>query len=139
MKKVFSILFALTILLSGVHITVSTHFCGGKVAASEISLSGKLASCGMEGNEDSCPMTGHNLTTHCCENIVSVYCLDNNFAPSTFFVPDSYQNNFQIFSNFAGYPAHFIPDLKSISTSVSPPGALMYAYVDLSYICVFRI
>jgi hypothetical protein len=138
-KKVFSILFALAIILSGVHITVSTHYCGGKVAASEISFSGKLASCGMEGNEDACPVPGQHLTTHCCEDIVSDYTLNNNFEPSASFIPESYKNNFQIFSIAAGIPACTFPVINSIYTNVSPPGALMSTDVDLSGICVFRI
>jgi hypothetical protein len=138
-KKVFSILFALAIIFAGVHITVSMHYCGGKVAATGISLSGKLASCGMEGNEETCPMPGHNLTTHCCHDIVSVYSLDNNFAPSTFFIPDSYQNNFQILSITAGYPVHSITVLHSFSTNSRHPGAFQSTNVDLSDICIFRI
>lgn len=139
MKKVCSLLFAITILLSGVHVTVSTHFCGGKVAASGISLSGKLVSCGMEGNEDACPIPGHNLTTHCCDDIVSVYGLNNNFASTASLVPESYQNIFQIISIAAVYPVHSVPDIKSIQTNVSPPGVLMSTSVDLSDICIFRI
>ena len=31
------------------HISVATHYCGGQIAASRVTLTGKLASCGMEG------------------------------------------------------------------------------------------
>lgn len=139
MRKEFSILFILAIILSGVHVTVSTHYCGGKVAASEISLSGKTASCGMEDNDYSCPGPEPKLTTNCCEDLVSVYCIYNNFEPSASVVPESNQNNFQIFNITAGIPACTIPAVNSIYTNASPPGALMSTSVDLSYICIFRI
>ena len=93
----------------------------------------------MEGPEKKLPLSGTYFTNHCCEDVVTSCGIDSNYTPSVFFVTDSFQNNFQIFSITAGYPVHSIAVLKTISTNVSPPGALMSAYVDLSYICVFRI
>jgi hypothetical protein len=39
------------ILLAGMHVTIATHFCGGELAATKISLAGTEASCVMAHNE----------------------------------------------------------------------------------------
>jgi len=31
------------------HISIATHFCGDRISATKLSVSGELASCGMEG------------------------------------------------------------------------------------------
>ena len=99
MKKGFSILLSLVLILSGVHVTVSTHFCGGKVAASEVSLSGKLATCGMEDNMSACPLQGQNIKSHCCEDIVTIYGIDNNYTSSSSFTSLILQTEFQSFAS----------------------------------------
>jgi uncharacterized protein YxeA len=48
MKKIFSILFAVMVVLSGMHISISTHICGGEIAAVKLSVSAVKATCGME-------------------------------------------------------------------------------------------
>ncbi|MBE0667726.1 MAG: hypothetical protein IH593_08640, partial [Bacteroidales bacterium] len=58
MKKTISILFVCTVLLTGFQAVISTHYCGGRFADARVSLSGQLASCGMEGNEEGCPLPG---------------------------------------------------------------------------------
>lgn len=139
MKKVFSISLVLLMLTAMLHLSVATHYCGGKVAASKISLSGKPASCGMEGEEKDMPLPGTNLISHCCDDVVTFYGIDSNYTPSFSFVPDSYQNNFQVFAIPVGLSANSYKGLNSLYTSVSPPDELMSTSVDLSYICVFRI
>ena len=139
MKKVFSILLSLLMLAAMLHLTVATHYCGGKVAASTVSLSGKLATCGMECSEKGLPLQGTNFTKNCCDDIVTFCGIDSNYNPSFSFVPESYQFNFQVFSIPAGSPVYSIAVLKSLYTNVSPPGALMSTNVDLSDICIFRI
>lgn len=139
MKKIFSILFSLAIILSGVHITVSAHYCGGKIAASEISLSGKTASCGMEEEKNPCSMPQSRLSANCCHDVVSVFCLYNNYKPSVSSVPESFPNNFQNFNNLAGITVSILPAVKSVYTNISPPGVLISTSVDLSEICIFRI
>jgi len=139
MKRGISIVSVLFMLAAIFHITIATHFCGGEVAASLISFSGKLASCGMEGPGKELPLSGTYFTTHCCEDVVTSYGTDSNYTPSIFLITNPPQNNFQIFSIAAGYPVHSIAVLKFISNNVSPPGALMSTEVDLSGICVFRI
>jgi hypothetical protein len=121
------------------NLSVAKHYCGGKIVASKVSLTGKLANCGMEGTEKKLPLSGTNFTNHCCDDIVTSCGTDNNYTPSFSFVPDSYQSNFNIFSIPAGYPVYNQAILKSQCSDASPPGVLMSTNVDLSDICVFRI
>jgi len=140
MKKGISISLVFLMLTAMLHLTVATHFCGEKVAASTVSFSGKLATCGMvECSEKELPLSGTNFTKHCCNDIVTFCGIDSNYTPSFSFVPESYQYNFQVFSIPTGSPVYSIAVLKSLYTNVSPPGALMSTNVDLSDICIFRI
>lgn len=139
MKRVLSISLVLLMLAAMFNFTVATHFCSGKAAASKISLTGKLASCGMEDSDVNLPLSGTIFTTHCCDNIVTYCGTDNNYAPSFTFLPDSYQYSFQVFSIPAGYPVYTPAILRSHYTDEGPPWALMSTNVDLSDICSFRI
>jgi hypothetical protein len=140
MKKVISILLVFLMLAALLHLTVATHFCSGKEAASTISFSGKLATCGMaECSENELPLSGTNFTKHCCNDIVTFCGIYSNYTPSFSFVPEYYQYNFQVFSIPTGFPVYSKAVLKSLYTNVSPPGAIMSTSVDISYICIFRI
>jgi len=130
---------ALLMLTAMLHLTVATHYCGGKVAASTVSLSGKLVTCGMECSEKGLPLPGTNFTKHCCDDILTFCGIDSNYIPSFSSVPESYQYNFQIFNIPKGSPVSSIAVLKSLYTNVSPPEALMSTSVDISYICSFLI
>ena len=139
MKRGISISLVFLMLTAMLHLTVATHYCGGKVAVSKVSLSGKLATCGMECSEKGSPLSGTNFTKHCCNDIVTFCGIDSNYTPSFSFVPESYQCNFQVFSIPKGSPVYSIAVLKTLYINVSPPGALMSTNVDLSDICIFRI
>lgn len=140
MKKLLSISFAFLLLLSGMHFTIATHYCGGKIAASKVSFSGELASCGMEeGSDDQCPLPGKHIGTHCCDNKVSVLAVENNYAPSFSEFKAFSQSVLQIFDIPASY--HFQALLVSnlLNTNVHPPGNYLVSAVSLPDICVFRI
>jgi len=49
------------VLTAILHLSVATHYCGGKIVASQISLSGKLASCGMEDDKSDSPIGWFNF------------------------------------------------------------------------------
>jgi hypothetical protein len=139
MKKFLSISFSLLILLAGMHLTVSTHFCGGVIAASKVSVSGELASCGMEGPVDQCQLPGKHIGSNCCTNKIAVLAVENNYTPSSFEFKLFSQTVLQVFD----IPSHtgIIPFsvLNLISTNVRPPGHFMVSAVSLPDICVFRI
>jgi len=124
---------------SVLHFSVATHYCGGQLAASKVSLTGKLASCGMESCEMKFPLQGTHFANHCCDDFVAFFEIDGNYTPSFSFIPDSYQYNFQILCIPAESPVYSCGVVKSLYTTESPPGVLMSTHVDLSDICVFRI
>ena len=121
------------------HFSVATHYCGGKLAASVISITGKQASCGMKADEKDNLMTGISLRSHCCDNVLVFYGIAGNYFPSFSFVPESDQDHFQVFSLPASYVVQSLTVFKSIYTSVNPPDEFLSTNVDLSNICVFRI
>jgi len=138
-KKVTSISLVLLMLAAMFHISVATHYCGGQIAASKVTITGKLASCGMESPEKELPFPGESFSKHCCDDVITLCETDSNYMPSFSFVPESYQNDFQILLALTVLSNNSFTGLDSFYTNVSPPGALMSTDVDLSGICVFRI
>jgi hypothetical protein len=139
MKKGVSISLVFLIFAAMLHLSVATHYCGGIETSSIVSLTGKLANCGMERSQNEVPSSGTNFDKHCCDDVVTFCGTDSNYTPSFSFVPESYQYNFQVFSIPADFSVNYAAVLKSIYTNLSPPGPLMSTNVDLSDICVFRI
>jgi len=139
MKKVFSIFLSLLMVVAILHISVAMHYCEGKEVAAAVSLSGKLASCGMISSEQEIPLHGTSFTSNCCDNTLTVCGINNNYFPTYSFVPESYQYNFQILAIQVELSAKSQLNINPLYSSVSPPGALMSTCVDLSDICVFRI
>jgi len=141
MKKFLSISFSLLILVSGLQLTISTHYCGGEIAASKLSVSGKLASCGMEAPVPvkQCPSTGTHLGSNCCNTKVSVFAIDNNYPPSFSDFKSFSKNILQVFDIPVSYHIQSLSVLSLYSANVSPPGNFMVSAVSLPDICVFRI
>jgi len=138
-KKGISISLVLLMIAAMLHFSVAIHYCGGQIAASKVSLTGKLANCGMESQEKELPLPGINFSNHCCDDVVTSCGIDNNYLPSFSFVPESYNYNFQVLAVPAGLSDNSCTDLIPFYTNVSPPGVLMSTSVDLSDICTFRI
>ena len=139
MKKAVSISLTLLMLIAVLHFSIATHYCGGYVAASKISLSGKLATCGMEDGDFDMPQTGTSYHTHCCDNVLTYFGINNNYFPSFTFIPESYNNDFQVFSIPISLAINSISSFKIINTIVNPPGDSDIKSVDLSAICIYRI
>jgi len=139
MKKATSILLVLVILLAGFQAMISTHFCGGRIADTKVSLAGAIASCGMEGTEETCPMPVSNLDRHCCEDQISIAGIVNHYTPPASEPDRSLYNNSNIpFIQMHGlYPV----SVSSITafTCFYPPGYGLTNTVSLDKICVFRI
>lgn len=139
MKKVLTILIVAIILASGMQVSLDRHYCGGRLIDVRISVTGKMASCGMEDTEESCPVQGNHLKSHCCDDVVTIYNIDNNYTRSYPVLPETSNSNFQIFGIPATLTGNYKAVLTVLNTDVSPPGYLMSTDVDLSCICVFRI
>ena len=139
MKKLFSISLALLMLLSGLQLTISMHYCGGELADSNVSILGHVASCGMESATDECTQPGNHVESSCCDNKVSVYTVDHNFSPSFSEFKAFSQTILQVFSIPENSTLHSITPIGQLFTDVSPPGSLLSSAVSLPKICVFRI
>lgn len=139
MKKVIAISLTCLMLLVLLHFSVATHYCMGNAAASKISFSGQLATCGMESNEDGQPQSGTYYHTHCCDNLL-VFCgINCNYFPSFTFVPESFNTDFRVFSVPLSLTTNAISFTEIINSPVNPPGFPAINSVDLSAICVYRI
>lgn len=137
MKKFLSISFAILILLSGMHLSVATHICGGEVAAVKWSLSEQIAFCGMEDSSNSCA-TSRGISSNCCQNEVAVYAVDHNFSPSTFQL-DVAKQLLQVFTIPVRTSSLSLAAITIPITDDSSPGKFLTSMVSLSDICVFRI
>lgn len=140
MKKITSISLTFLILTAVLHLSIATHYCHGNETAMKVSLTGKLAGCGMESSEKVLPIvSGTYFSRHCCDDVIIFCGIDSNYTPSFSIVPESFQYIFQVFAIQPGIHINSSADLIPLYANVSPPGALMSTNVDLSEICIFRI
>jgi hypothetical protein len=139
MKKILSISIALLMLLSGLQLTISTHYCGGVLADSKVSVLGHIASCGMEGTTDECTDPGNHLKSSCCNDVISLYSVDHNYSPSFSEFKAFSQDNSPVFALPVNITSHSFISINRIDSDVSPPGSLLVNSVSLPKICVFRI
>jgi hypothetical protein len=139
MKKGSSISLVLLMIVAMFHFSVATHYCGGKLAASKVSLSGKLANCGMEGSEKELPHSGTYFTKLCCEDVVTFCGINDNYSPSFSYLPGTFQYDLQVLYLSKCLSVNSNTDLIYLYSNASPPGAFLSTDVDLSGICVFRI
>lgn len=138
MKKALSIVFALLILFSGMHLSVATHYCGGERAAVEWSMTGVKATCGMERIQTDC--ANHpNVTSNCCRDEISMYSVDSNYNLSNFQLRLTEKPLSQDFF----VPASLFPAgsalVAALFQAVAPRDKLQVSQVLLERICVFRI
>jgi len=122
------------------HLTIATHYCGGEIAASKISFSGKLATCGMEGETDHQQSSSCNqFEKHCCDNHVSTFSVDHNYAPSFTDFNSFAQNILQIFNIPESITLHSYTAINLGFIDTSPPENSLVHAVSLPKICVFLI
>jgi hypothetical protein len=138
-KKVISIVFAVCVLFSGVHLTVSTHYCGGKLADKAVSLTGRIATCGMEGCENKCPVHGSQLDATCCQTDIYMYSVDNHYTPASSLYTCPFHDNLQVSGIYTVTSVYDAENVNPTYKNEYPPGVLLSTQVDLCEICVFRI
>lgn len=140
MKKILSILFAFLILLSVLHITIATHHCGSADETIEkVSITGELASCGMEGCDDKCSAPGNQFENNCCDNSVSILAVNHDYAPSFTNFTSFAQHILQVYIIPLSIEFHSLTPINFTITEVRPPGNFLIHGVSLPKICVFRI
>ena len=126
-------------LVSGMQLTISKHYCGGALAESKVSLVGHIASCGMETATDEWTQPGNHVKSSCCNDRVSVYAVDHNYSPSFTEFNAFAQNILQVFVIPASIDFHSFTAINLSSTDTSPPGNSLIHAVSLPKICVFLI
>jgi len=139
MKKLFSISIAFIMLLSGLQLTVSRHYCGGELADAKVSLIGHVASCGMETATDDCTQPGNHVKSSCCNNKVSVYEVDHNYSPSFTEFKAFAQSVLQVFVIPENITFHSLTAYSPAESGFISPRNFLVTAISLPKICVFRI
>lgn len=119
------------------HPAISTHFCGGNIAAVKMSFSGEHATCGMP---DAMEIPGEEvLNPFCCHNDLAVYSTDENYTPASFHFNLSPELTTVFLNVPAGILVSEVYESSSYYYAGSPPGDLEAGVVPLSGLCTFRI
>src|SRR5665647_450606 len=139
MELSVSFLFVALILLSGMHLSLATHLCGGEISAVKLSFDHEKASCGMCAAEQA-------VTTHeslgsesCCKDEMSFLAVDSNYSPSTLQINQPTNQLLQVFDIPKTIGIQFNHTNSTINANVQPPGNYIASAVSLPDICVFRI
>ena len=138
MKTIISIPLVLLLLFSGVSVKVAIHYCGGYVAATKVSLTGELATCGMVSSEND-ESSQEAFKKHCCDDVMSAYSFDNNYVPSFFNVEKPFQHIISLLIYPDDLTISQFENLNTSSSIIKPPGDYFYNSTDLPVLCIFRI
>ena len=139
MKKLFSIVFAGMILLSGMHLSIASHLCGGELAAVKWSVLDEKAGCGMESIKPVNSTQKSFEAESCCKDEISYYSVDNNYNPSFVQTTVPEHHLLQVFYIPLSLGIQFKNTTLSTHTHVQPPGIYLASAVQLPDICVFLI
>ncbi len=120
------------------HLSLSTHFCGGELSSVKISFNKEKAGCGMCVDDTKKTKDISFENESCCKNQISLYSVDNNYdQPNPFNKAE--KNHFQTCFLPKPIAITYSAILSSLHTNVRPPGLFYANAVKLSDICVFRI
>jgi hypothetical protein len=139
MKKLFSILFAALILLSGMHLSLAMHLCGGEISAVKLSFDNEKASCGMCAAEQTVATHESIGSESCCKDEMSFFAVDSNYSPSTLKIDQPTHQLLQVFDIPKTIGIQFNHTNSTTNANVQPPGNYIASAVSLPDICVFRI
>ena len=139
MQRLVTIFVTFVFLLSGMHVTVATHYCGGKPAAIKLSLSGEKASCGMESDTSGVPSKTTLIKTNCCFDEVMVYQVESHYSYSLCSYNVPAQSAFHLPLIPAALFMHDYAYKQSKYTDLSPPGYYAVNSVNMAEICSFLI
>lgn len=138
MKKVFSIILSVVVLLSSIHFTLSTHFCDGRMAVVKAGLEGTTATCGMEKENSSCPGPSGITSSDCCKNISHVLTVDNYKVTSVLQIQKISQMLLYAFLAPAVQSLQIQPILSVSLANEGLNHSLLSLPGRLAFICVFR-
>ncbi len=139
MKIAASITLSLLILFSGIRVNVASHYCMGSLAATKVSLTGELASCGMEKGSPA-PSAQDLFTRHCCSDKLSSLSISTNYVPSECSVFHATGQDIVPSFLIHNEPVNSQDNLFSLSSGIKrPPGVYSPVDVKQQKICIFRI
>ena len=138
MKSIISIPLIVLILFTGISVKFTTHFCGGYVAATKVSLTGELATCGMERPSDNNSLQD-TYNNNCCDDITSAYSICNNFFASSYNFDDSGRQVINMIEVPVGYLSNQETISNTSNNDIRPPGTNHPNSVDRPVLCIFRI
>ncbi len=138
MKTLISIPLIILILFTGISVKFATHYCGGYVAATKVSLTGELATCGMERPSDNNSLQD-TYNNNCCDDITSAYSICNNYISSSYFVNDPGQQVTYVIDVPADYMSNQEIIINTSNNNIKPPGTNYPNSVTLPALCIFRI
>jgi hypothetical protein len=137
MKTVLTIFLVFILPVSGVQVSLDRHYCGGNLTDVRISVTGKMASCGMEQTETGC--TAYQvINTKCCDDQVVFYSITSKYFPVYFQLahPTWIKNLPPVQVNTPRATDQYN---LSLFPQVFPPGSYSCTGLSQPYICVFRI
>lgn len=136
MKRILSIVLAVLLLASGLHLSVASHYCGGTLAQVKWSLNHDLAGCGME-NDVKTHSGNPEWQDACCQDLLSAWTTDGQFTAST---PLIAAFNLQPITCFNTVSLSSVEtQTVMVSSFIFPPGNLQPSRVCRNSICVYRI
>lgn len=137
MKRTLSLTLVLLLLVSGMHLTVASHYCGGSLAQVKWSFNHTLAGCGMEGEHDAAK--GIQLEQPCCQDQLSTYTTDGQYQVQSL---ELKQFTPKVVACFTLPKCAFLESKRTVDflhTPVFPPGIVSPSQVFQETICVFLI
>ena len=138
MKKIVSAFLALLLLISGMQLSVASHYCGGTLAQVKWSFNKELASCGMEG-ELGTASKGMILEQPCCQDELSTYTTDGNYQFQSLELKKCVQQVIACFTAPVSLLFKSQEPVDYLYTRVFPPGIILPNQVLQENICVFLI
>jgi hypothetical protein len=137
MKKTKAIVSLFLILLAGIQITLSSHYCGGKLVNTSVNLTGHTASCNMEMAGQSCSHEQNGISEKCCTNENITLAVSQTFIPAN----EVQLTHSFVFTPFFTLTGYFTiqPEKELVKNNFSPPPGYSFREVGLANICVFRI
>ena len=124
-------------LVSGLHLTLATHICGGEVAAVKWSVAHENASCGMQPLSCDASKSTH-LKSNCCQDEIRSFSVDSNYSPSSNQEIKAEKSFVQIFFMPTSFGIDIVSPIRFLSTNFNPPQWISPSEVSLAEICVYR-
>lgn len=127
------------IVLSGMHLSLATHLCGGELSSAKLSFTAEKAGCGMKTDENASTTEKSFNAVSCCKDVVSFYTVDTNYNPSTIQLNKPVHQLLQAFYIPTTVGIQYFNALQGANTNIQPPGKFIASAVSLPDICVFLI